>query len=457
MGLLTTFISLLSLWRPAFSKKQLYQRARALGIGFLGSIGKKTLANVSIFLNHHKKGYEANCAVFSRRKWKAEKLFDPLLKEALSFTSGRYIAVAADDTKVKKTGKKIKKARWLKDPKSPPFHINFMWGLRFLQLSLLIDASTKVPSRAIPIDFMEAVALKKPRKKATAEEQKAYKEAKKFYNLSTLFVLSAKRLRDRLNSLGETRKVLFVNDASFCNRTCLQQPIEGVEMCMRCKKNAKLCFAYKGSNKRKKYADKKFTPEQVRQNNKIPWKLMIGHYGGKFRRVRYKEISNVLWQGGSRTRPLKLVVIAPTPYKKTKNGKPHYTQPAYLLCTDINADAKEVIQYYLNRWQIEVNHREEKSLIGLGEAQVRNNNSVERQPIFHVAVYSALLVAARKTYQDRSQQDSDEPSWRRKKPKRLTCRAMLGIMRAEIINSPEVLQEIDITTIEIATLLKKAA
>jgi hypothetical protein len=68
MSLLLNFITFLSLWRPLFCKQQLFERARALAIGFLATVGRRTLTNVSIFLGHLKKGYQANCAVFSRRK-----------------------------------------------------------------------------------------------------------------------------------------------------------------------------------------------------------------------------------------------------------------------------------------------------------------------------------------------------------------------------------------------------
>jgi hypothetical protein len=33
MSLLTSFITLLNLWRPEFCKKKLFERVRALGIG----------------------------------------------------------------------------------------------------------------------------------------------------------------------------------------------------------------------------------------------------------------------------------------------------------------------------------------------------------------------------------------------------------------------------------------
>lgn len=455
MSLLINFITFLGLWRPLFCKQQLFERARALAIGFLGTIERRTLANVSVFLGNLQKGYEANCAVFSRRKWEAVKLFDPLLKEALKYTSGPYVCIAADDTTLKKTGKRIKNASWRRDPLSPPFHINFLWGLRFLQFSLLLNPQEAIPSRAIPVDFIEAPVIKKPRKKASKEEKKAYEKARKEHNLSTLFVKFATRLKHRLTDVcQETRKLLMVCDASFCNRICMR--IQNIEILARCRKNAKLCLAYEGSSKRKKYSDDKFTPEDIRRDKKYPWKIMTGFYGGKVRQIKYKEASNVLWQGGTKTRPLKLIVLAPTPYKKRKKGKLYYRQPAYLLCTDIEGKAQDLIQNYLNRWQIEVNHREEKSLLGLGEAQVWNEKSIERQPIFQVAVYSALLLSSRKTYQDKPQIDCHEPKWRRKKPRRLTFRAMMGLMRAEIIESPEVLQEIDIKPIEIALLLRKA-
>jgi hypothetical protein len=63
---------------------------------------------------------------------------------------------------------------------------------------------------------------------------------------------------------------------------------------------------------------------------------MRGFYGGKTRRIKYKEMNNVLWQEGTKQHPLKLIVLAPTPYKKIKKGKLYYRQPAYLFCTDIN-------------------------------------------------------------------------------------------------------------------------
>jgi hypothetical protein len=56
---------------------------------------------------------------------------------------------------------------------------------------------------------------------------------------------------------------------------------EKIEILARCKKNAKLCFAYQGTNKRKKYSENKFSPEGMREDNTCPWKGIGIFYGGK--------------------------------------------------------------------------------------------------------------------------------------------------------------------------------
>ena len=52
------------------------------------------------------------------------------------------------------------------------------------------------------------------------------------------------------------------------------------------------------------------------------------------------------------------------------------------------------MQYYLWRWGIEVNFRDEKTLIGTGEAQVRSAASNQHLPAMTVAAYAMLWVAA---------------------------------------------------------------
>ena len=63
------------------------------------------------------------------------------------------------------------------------------------------------------------------------------------------------------------------------------------------------------------------------------------------------------WQGRAKQRPLRLIVIAPTPYRKSKSKKLCYPQQGYLLTTDLGSSAKPLLQIYFDRWQIGVSRQ----------------------------------------------------------------------------------------------------
>ncbi len=110
------------------------------------------------------------------------------IKDLSEYVHDDYITIAADDTKLRKTGKKIPNARWGADPLGPKFHTNLIWNLRFLQMSILLplykeDETT--PARSIPVRFILAPSVKKPGKKASEEDKKDYRIESKKYNLST--------------------------------------------------------------------------------------------------------------------------------------------------------------------------------------------------------------------------------------------------------------------------------
>jgi len=200
----------------------------------------------------------------------------------------------------------------------------------------------------------------------------------------------------------------------------------------RARKDAKLCFrAPEGG--RKIYQDEKFSPETVRKNETIVWNKASIYHGSKWREVSFKEVNNVLWQRGTKERFLKLIVIKPTPYRLTKMGKLYYRQPAYLLCQATDFPTQTLIQKYFDRWQIEVNHREEKDTLGLGQAQVRSDKSVPRQPAFVVASYSALLLAGIQCFEDKRESSFIPlPKWRRS-AKRPSCQDLVHLLRKELM------------------------
>jgi hypothetical protein len=242
-------------------------------------------------------------------------LFAGLWRRALPYCPGRLVGVAVDDTRLRKTGRAIPQARYHRDPLSPPFHVNLLRGLRFLQASLLLPLHRRAHAscRALPVRLEEAAPLKKPSRKASAEAWQEYKRMSKLHNLSQRLVQTVAPLRQALDEAGGSAKLrVLALDGSFCNRTCFRAPRDRTELIARARKDARLCFRALLPSRRF-YALSTFTPEQVRQDASHPWKQTQLFFGGKRRRIRYKEVSQVYWRRGAGQIPLRLFVVAPTP------------------------------------------------------------------------------------------------------------------------------------------------
>jgi hypothetical protein len=425
-------------WRGVFAQRRTLERAIDLSVGGLCALGRRTVSRAICAVGRQHQDWSADYKLFSRSSWKEDALFDPVMRDWL----GRYrvgpIPVALDDTGVRRSGRKIATASWQRDRLSPPFHLNLQWGQRFMQASVIYPhyREGEHGARSAPVRFVECSVVKKPGKRATEEERAAWREARRTRNLSTQGARVIAGLRERFDALGAADRTLCAAvDGSLCNRNILRGLPERVELIGRCRKDARLCMPAQAGSRRT-YDSRRFTPESVRADDRIPWKLARVHYGGAWRQVRYKELVGVLWQrGGGRWR-LRLIVLAPQPYKPSPGARTLYREPAYLLTTDLTRPADALIQCYLDRWQIEVNHRDEKDLLGVGQAQVWSKLSLARHPAFVVAAYSLLLVAALQLFgPGRSDKYLPLPKWR-KKAKRASALDMIALLRDNFLARP---------------------
>jgi len=439
--LLRALLQLLDAWRPAFQQDRSARRAAAQALGMLASFGRRTLSRAIWALGRQQQDWSADYRLHARSEWKPARLFQPIVERALPFCGGRYVVAAIDDTRLRKTGRHIQSAFYQRDPLSPKFRFNLMFGLRFLQISLLVPLyrKQKASARALPVRFEEVPALKHPARKAPPEQWAAWRRAVKKNNLSTHAVTTIRDLRSSLDEAGQTTKrLLIAGDASFCNRTLFTTGLDRTEIIARARCDLKLCR--KASGARRLFYDKvKFTPEQLHQDESLSWSKANIFHGGQWRKVRYKVIPDVYWQSGARQRPLRLFVVAPIPYQAPGRKRKYYRRPAYLLTTDLNGTPREMLQAYFDRWQIEVNHREEKNTLGIGQAQLRSRRSVPRQPALAVAAYSALLLAALQTFgPGRDPHYQPLPKWR-KNSDRPSCLDLITLLRTEMAENPELL------------------
>jgi hypothetical protein len=439
MTLLAAWSEIVADWAPSFPQQRTFRRAVRQALGALVCVGRRCLSRIIWTQGRQQRSWSSEYFLHSRCRWEPQTLFAGVWRRALPYCPGRLVGVAVDDTRLRKTGRAIPQARYHRDPLSPPFHVNLMRGLRFLQASLLLPLHRRAHAscRALPVRFEEAAPLKKPSPKAGSEAWQEYKRMSKLHNLSQRFVQTVAPLRQALDAAGGTAKLLVLAlDGSFCNRTCLRAPRQRTELIARARKDARLCFRAPQPSRRF-YALATFTPEQVRQDESRPWKQTKLFYGGKPRRIRYKEVAQVYWRRGAGQIPLRLFVVAPTPYRKRKSSKLYYRQPAYLLTTDLRHSAPQLLQIYFDRWQIEVNHRDEKDTLGVGQAQLWNIDAVPKQPALVVAAYSALLLAALQAFgTERTQAYQALPRWRLK-AHRPSCLDLVTLLRQEMVDHPE--------------------
>ena len=416
-----------SAWAGVFAQQRTRDRAVDHGLTLARLDSSRTIAHALSATGRDQQDWSSEYNMFSRSPWKADRLFDEPLRYCVQSQPEGPIMIVGDDTKIKKSGTKIPGVTMQRDPMSPAFHVNLIRASRYLQAAAVVRPSQEAGARTLPVCFRETPVLKKPGKRATKDQLHEWKTAKKTQNLPTAMVNMCRDLRDTIDQIGAAeRNMLMVVDNSFCNSKTFSTPIERVDLLGRCRKDAKL--ARPAQEPGRVYDALKFTPEQVRKDKKIRWKKVRVFYGGQRRTIRCKEVRRILWQGGAKRRMLRLIVIEAQPYRTSPNSPVNYRDEAYYLTTDIKSPLSLLVQAAFDRWQIEVNHREEKTGFGVGEAQVRSPKSVPRHPAFAVAVYSMMHLCAIKAFgPTRNDNYFPLPRWRRnaKRPSIMDLKRLL--------------------------------
>jgi hypothetical protein len=414
-----------------FDAPEDFVRARTQWLAGLLNLGRHTVTGALSTAGAQHRDWSADYRLL--RRLPVEPIFAHVRSEALAATEAtRPWVVALDDSITRKTGRCIPGCGWRKDPLGPPFNLNFVWGQRVLQFSAAIPAQDG-SARLVPVDWQEAPLPKKPSRHADAATQAAYVEARKQANLNQVAAGRMAHLRT-----ATERPIHWVSDGRFTNRTVLRALPAGTVLIGRVRKDTKLyapCAAQPGKNGRpRKYGDCLPTPEALRGDERVAWTRVSAFAAGKRHDFKLKTQGPVLARITGVDALVRVVVIAPLGYRLQHGARLLYRQPAYLICTDPDVPLEELLQEYLWRWDIEVNFKDEKSLLGVSEAQVRDPEAVRRQPAGAVAAYALLLLAAHRTYgPDRLPPSVPLPKWRRRHPpRRATTGLLINQLRVEL-------------------------
>ena len=182
------------------------------------------------------------------------------------------------------------------------------------------------------------------------------------------------------------------------------------------------------------YGERAPTPDELRQDESVEWQRVEVFAAGRLHWFRVKTLAPLRWRVAGGDRDLRLIVIAPLAYRPRPGSRLLYRKPAYLIVTDPTLELQQALRQYVWRWEIEVNFRDQKTLLGVGQAQVRQPDSVERVPQFQTAAYALLLLAgARWSRRHGAPAALPQPHWQRhRQPQRVTTSRLIQHLRADL-------------------------
>jgi len=386
--------------------------------------------------------WSAEYRLFSCHRWPAAEVFAVIRRAVLAeLPAAAPLAVAIDDSLLRKTGIRIPGVGWRRDPLGPHFQTNFVRAQRVLQFSAAVPWANGA-DRLVPIVFQHAPTPPKPSAKAPAEEWEQYRQAARRTGLPHRASQQIAALRQALDAEpnGAQRPLHLWVDGGYTNATVLKKLPPRTTLVGRIRQDAKLYFLPEPPptapqpGRPRRYGAPAPTPEQLRQDDSAPWTALDVSLSGTSHTMRVKQLHPILWRTAGLHHTLQLVVIAPVGYRLRKHSKLLYRKPAFLVCTDPALDVRTVVRGYVQRWGIEVNFREEKTLLGVGEAQVRNAASVEAVPALQVASYAMLLLAALRSRNEAVKPDLlPLPKWAANAaPPRFSTQRAINQLRAEV-------------------------
>jgi len=405
----------------------------------LASFGRHTIAGLLRNQNRTQRDWTADYRFYTESRLEVEKIFGHVRQEIEQCGGPESpLVVAMDDSILRKTGRRIFGCGYRRDPLSPPFHVNFVRGLRILQVSAAVRQGSGGAARMIPIDFQHAALPAKPHPRAPQEQQEAYRVERAARNINLVGRERLASLRRQMDESGSASRPLIATvDGRFTNSTVLRHIPERTVLVGRVRKDSAFYYPPESQPERgrkRKYGLRCPTPEALLKDQTVPWQTLKAHAAGQTYEFKVKMLGPVYSAMDQGRKALRLVVVEPVPYRASKKSKLQRREPAYLIGTDPDLPLQELLQVYLWRWDIEVNFRDEKTLLGVGQAQVRSESSNQNAPALAVASYAMLLLASVKTYGAEGKPDTfQSPLWYQRKPeKRAATNELINQLRWEL-------------------------
>lgn len=377
-----SYFTLISHFRLHFSNR-IWKLALVLLMGAILAPHNRTVtACLRILGLHREKRFLKYHRVLSRAVWSSLALSRTLLLLLVStFAVTGPLVIGVDDTIERRWGLKIKARGIYRDPvRSSHSHFVKASGLRWLCTMLLVPIPWAQRVWALP--FLTVLAP------SERYYENSVRTAKKLTGWAEQVLLQVRRWLPQ-------RRIVAVADSSFAVISLLarvQRLKNPITMIVRFRLDAALYAPAPPRQPRQKGAPRKKgqrlpTLEQRLTDQKTQWQrvLIPNWYGEGKRFIEICSDSAVWYHSGQPPVTIRWVLI------RDPQGK---FKPQALLCTDPTVSAKQIVQWFILRWRLEVTLEEVRAHLGVETQRQWSDQAIARTTPALLGLFSLVTLLA---------------------------------------------------------------
>jgi hypothetical protein len=429
--LVKQILKLVERHRTAFGQERVYLRGMGLVLGELLAFGQHRVTDLLRGLGCTQEDWSAWYRVFQEPgRFVEEEAGAILLRETVAAVEAEELyTIAVDSTSVARDSQQMEGTSWLKCPRNPAWKISIHRAQRFLNGSWLTPLANGF-SRAIPLRFLPAFT-----EKAVTKAHEPQKE-------QVVGIEFVQWVRCQLDAAGRSlQTILCLADGSYDKPDFwLALPTHVVAL-VRTAKNRALCYfpsAYSGKGRRRMYGDPAPAP-QMYLHCKDGWKIAQVRVRGRSRRIVYRVEGPFLRRTMAGV-PLMLICVRGQQWTRARRSKRR--QPCFYLVNATLQDrqwqlplpVETLLAWAWQRWEVEVVHREVKSIFGLGDKQCFHPLAAVTSVQWSAWVYSLLMLVGYRTFA--LAPTPRLTAWQRR-PRRYALTTLLDQCRLELHTDPD--------------------
>ncbi len=396
--LLANVYQILAAHQGIFRQARVFWRVVALFFGEVFTFGRHTVTQGLLALGLTDADWSAWYRLFSQGRFDAQKAGEVMLRQTLAHVpvEAPYV-IAGDGVKVYRHSQKMPGTAWTKGARTAPFQPGLERAQRFVDISWLPPMEGAGWTRAIPLLWRPAFPEKAvPAAVPPKKEWEAVVEGIKW-------------VRERLDAAGrEAQDVLCVVDGGIERAVAFWEQVpERTFVLARTARNRVLHELPSPSPTSKrgpkpKYGVRARTPGEW-LHVKEGWQKTTLMVRGRLRVLQYRVEGPYLRRG----LPGRFFFLLVVRGRDVKRGKRRIRRkPAFFLVLArwdgerwvLPYEAETLLLWAWQRWEVEVEHREVKSGLGLGEKQCWHPLGTIVAVQWSAWVYGVLMLAGYRTW-----------------------------------------------------------